>query len=424
MAIKIYSEKYSFVQFFYQKGVIPYESSLLNKVLNNDWPEMQKPGYELGFYLPVSANDDLYFGVYVEASTPAEQLQLCNLDNKTRCTIYLLPGIRDAAPTDTSFIVDSPKSWPDVNNGGYQYVQKVRISENLFFFYWKWPLHELMQYVFNKCFQLVFRLNIGSIIAPNDNFVISNGMVGVPHAEGYTTTLEYRSEIGDYGFMYHSAVDFSHKVRLPMYASNLEFVEDESVYVKSNGLRKITKSNTYKRHTWKVDYLPDWGHEMLLAALKHESTIVSNTVMRGEIRKDGPYTIEQIDGVDYPMAPASFKAYVVPFQMNNDVCAVNPNTYVPHNYDLSVDYVACGTQSFDLTGVVPGSCDGIQYFELIYANPAYTVSAVVNNATKKLDVVMKNVTADIIIATIRVIHPYSKGDTITVKGFFATSVCV
>lgn len=421
--MKIYSEKYSFVQFYTQKGVLPYASSLLNKVLNNDWLERQIPGFEMGYYLPVSAHDDLYFGVYVEC-TLSEALILCNLDTKTKCRIYFMPGIRDNAPTLAEITAQSPKSWPDASNGGYQYVQKVRISDNLFFFYWKWPLFDIMQYALNKCFQLALRIDASVLGSPNDNILISNGMVGIGHAEGYTTTLEYRSEIGDYGFMYHSAVDFSHKVRIGMYPDKVEYPEDEKVYVKSNGDRKFTKSNTYKRYTWNVDYLPEWGHEMLLAALKHDTTTVNSTVIQGQIRKDGPYTIDPIEKVNYPMAPASFKAYVVPFQMNKDVCAINPNTYVPHNYDSLVDYVACGTQSFNLAGIVPSTCDGEQYFELIYANPAYTTSAVVNNATKTLDVVMKNVTADITIAIIRVIHPRSKDDTITIKGFFATSECI
>lgn len=426
MATIMYSPIWSFVQFWKTKDTFPWKAS---RMLNNDWLEDQVPGSELGFFLPVGSQQDLAFGVYVEASTVAEQNVLCDLNVQSNCRIYLWPGIRDSAPTDLSFVTQSPKSWPDASANGVMYMEKTRIQDNLFFFYWRWPFNQLFNYVkVGECFQFILRINNGT----NNLIAVSNGMVRVQInntyttgleqliLDGYTSLIEYRSANGDMGFNYEHAVDFKHKVRLPMYPRNPEYKEDEELYFKSDGSIKLLNSVTSKKYEIVTDYMPEWAHERLIAALKHDSTVLYHPVANGAIRKEGPYDLDYIQNVDYPMCQGSFKAYFLPFRLERDICGVSANAYVPGQYVTEVEYDKCGTHAFPLYGIVPSLCDGGQIYTIQYANDLAQDSIGINSVNGELNVHMKAITTDpVIIAVIKVTHPLSDMDTITVIGHYS-----
>lgn len=200
MAYRIYSPEFSFVQF----APLYYP--------DNSWLDNQTAGNELIFCLPVSGNNDLHFAVYVEATTPAEQAVLCGLDPKTACMIHYLSGINSGPITNPVILNVLPK-WPNATNiSNGQYVQRTRLSDTLFMFYWTFPMHGFTETAYiDTCFQFIFRIEIAPRLLS-----ISNCMVFTLD-DGYSSTIEYRSQLNEFGFYYDRANDFTNKVRLRIY---------------------------------------------------------------------------------------------------------------------------------------------------------------------------------------------------------------
>jgi len=123
----------------------------------------------------------------------------------------------------------------------------------------------------------------------------------------YRTTLKYYGDDNQFGFSYRNS--FYNMVRIPMYLRKPIFPIDERVY--------RTSSGTYRRQSaivekeWEVwtDYLPEWMHQRLVIALKHDHVLVTSPdadLTEEELTQLGEYGIEWQEKEDV-YAPATYK---------------------------------------------------------------------------------------------------------------------
>lgn len=102
---------------------------------------------------------------------------------------------------------------------------------------------------------------------------------------------------------------FTNRIRLPFYLSKPQYPVDEEIYIKANSRRVVQKSIISKEMEAKTDYLPALLHERLAVALRHDIVSVEGQNYSGDIRINGAYTIDWVDFLDFPVAPANFKAF-------------------------------------------------------------------------------------------------------------------
>lgn len=117
---------------------------------------------------------------------------------------------------------------------------------------------------------------------------------------------------------------FYNRVRLPFYITQPQFTVDEEVYVKANGTRRILRSIVSKEWQAKTDYIPAEWHERFAIALRHDSVQVEGHNVQAGIRINGSYEIEWQEFLDYPVAPAKFKALQEAFVARNTRCGICP----------------------------------------------------------------------------------------------------
>lgn len=428
MSVVFYPPQYSFV-----KILATYLADGTRSLVNNDYLESPCPGNDMLWCLPIAKEDDLAFSIYVKATTTNEQSILCNLDLKTQVKLYLSKGVRADAPSLAEFGSLTP-SWPLT---GDKTFERVRLSTELFVFTWRWPLTNLFDSLeVGDCFQLAFLLRRSVAAGVVELRGISNCMIRVPDSDGYTTHIEYSSKgVFEMDFDYCTNTQFKNRVRLPMYPSRPKYKEDESVYVKSNGERKITSSITSKLHDFMVDYMPEWGHDCLMAALKHKQVIAQHPLFglanyykdgslagdKAEIRKEGEYDVEPIEPMGYPHYPAKFKAYQTPFILKKNVCASKcDNGHFPVAWLHQVLYDKCGHHDYSLSGIINIGCAGPITYEITSFNPLYVQSATMNNITKILhvDTTQNAVAGTVWLVEVKATHPLGE-DYISVQGNYS-----
>lgn len=183
---------------------------------------------------------------------------------------------------------------------------------------------------------------------------------------------------------------FANRIRLPFYLSKPQFPVDEEVYLKANGRRQVLKSIVSKEYEGKTDWMPKQLHERLAIALRHDSVNVEGADVTAGIRVTGAYDIEWIDFLNYPIAPAKFKAFHEAFTARNTKCEICEPVFntldavddvlngilvpgVEYMYDVTVnDSICCENPvfsivSFDSTYIQSVSIDaatGIVTFEV------------------------------------------------------------
>lgn len=137
----------------------------------------------------------------------------------------------------------------------------------------------------------------------------------------YTSTIEYSCDENAYAFEYCDS-GVVNKIRIPMYLTKPQYKDDVSVYIKSDGSRKIHKAVISKQYECLTAELSDATHEKINVALNHDNVIVESNNYTGGLRKDGEYAIDWIDYLDEQLAQASFKAYTTPYNARNNNCEV------------------------------------------------------------------------------------------------------
>ena len=112
------------------------------------------------------------------------------------------------------------------------------------------------------------------------------------------------------------------RIRLPFYLSKPQYPAEEDIYLKGNGVRVVLKSIVSKVMEGRTDYMPYKLHERLTIALRHDEVNVESEDFTGSIRMSGAYDIAWIEFLNYPVAPANFKAFEEEFVARSNKCDI------------------------------------------------------------------------------------------------------
>lgn len=209
--------------------------------------------------------------------------------------------------------------------GGYSFV-KVRTGIKEITYTWAYPLTDFDDYITkcDDCFQLSVR-----VVQPGDltdaNIFFSNCFVRICDP-CYTSLFDYANDDDFAGFRYCNIVmhneildaAFMNRVRLPFYFSQPQFPDDETIYPRSDGTRKLLKSNIIKEYLAQTEHFPEILHNKIKVALSHDTTQITGQAYEGAFRKSTPYEITWTDNLC--LAPAQFKVMVNPDVSRNSNC--------------------------------------------------------------------------------------------------------
>ena len=116
------------------------------------------------------------------------------------------------------------------------------------------------------------------------------------------------------------------RVRLPFYLSKPQYPAEEDVYLKGNGRRVVLKAIVNKVMDGKTDWMPSPLHERLSIALRHDEVNIESDKYTGSVKLVGAYDIDWSDFLDYPFAPAAFKAFEEAFVARSNRCDICEET--------------------------------------------------------------------------------------------------
>jgi len=118
-------------------------------------------------------------------------------------------------------------------------------------------------------------------------------------------------------------MSFHNRVRLPFYITRPQFTEERNTFRLANGQTKVQSLVIRKIYEAEVNWLPEEIHERLKIALAHDSvTIEGYKYLTGTgVVAEADYEIAwQTNMLDYPLAKATFKAEITPYNYSNDNC--------------------------------------------------------------------------------------------------------
>jgi hypothetical protein len=383
MAYLVHSNALSFLRF----------ASTYNP--DNSWLESDVPGNDMIFALPFVEETDLSFSVMITASTTSEQNLLCSSAvTPDLFQIFLLNGVQNSFAGD----IQPLRRWPDATNiANNQFVERVRINTSTFMFTWRYPLNNIFVdgtgsttskgVQIGDCFQLGFAF-INPFSPSGTLNVLARGIsnVLVRTKPEYTSLLTYDSDADDFGFYYCKHRFFQNRFRLPMYPGKPAYQENNRVYVKSDGKRRITEATAYKKYPVRVDYAPEWFHDCMVAALNHKNKRLISNGFSYSIEKEGGYEVAW-QGKDYPHGPASFEVFT-DWTISRNTCEECPEPPTPGTYNKTFTFDGCTSYNIDLKNVILPICNGPMLYTVIYTDPFWVAAASVNNATRVLNIQM------------------------------------
>lgn len=118
-----------------------------------------------------------------------------------------------------------------------------------------------------------------------------------------TSLLEYRCNESQFGFNYN-ATEEKNKVRLPIRLYNPKYPQDEKVYIKSTGDRKVLYAKIDKEWNLETEYMPELIHEKIIVALSHDLVLIDGE----KVTKSDTYEIDWENYIDGDCAGKLAKA--------------------------------------------------------------------------------------------------------------------
>lgn len=286
------SPKYSFVQFAI--------------------PEFTLSGFKFpdsDIELPVANVDDIAFQILVTGTDPEI----------------------DAFIEDNHQVFIAAKTGPNLLNIASSNYEVVRLSSTTALFIFNGELTNFKTVVANyEC----FRIGISFIISGGTTIYFSNIFQRLDKTR-YTTVLEYRALENSNGFIYCNA-NVVNRARLPILLSEPQINDDEEIYMKSNGQRKILKSISSKEYKGSTDLFKFSVHEKLKIALSSDEVVADGYHYQGEIVKNGNYEIDWTEYEELEKAKAKFKVFASPYRVYNSNCENCPPAYVPECIAVSL----------------------------------------------------------------------------------------
>lgn len=113
---------------------------------------------------------------------------------------------------------------------------------------------------------------------------------------------------------------FKNRIRLPFYITRPQFPREANVFRRADGSTATLSAIIRKVFEGETDNLPKEIHERLIIALSHDEVTIEGKYYLGGVSLEGDYDIDWNKFLDYPLAKASFKVQVTPFNYSNDNC--------------------------------------------------------------------------------------------------------
>jgi hypothetical protein len=182
---------------------------------------------------------------------------------------------------------------------------------------------------------------------------------------------------------------FRNRIRLPFYLTRPQFPDEKDVSIMADGTRKTRSIVVSKVYEGVTDKFPEWVHERLKLALNHDYVLVEAERYFGQLVADG-YDIDWETFLDYPYAPASFKAIVTPYNMVNSNClSCEAATQLDLVDDSLPDVIAQSTTyEFNVFANDTINCRPFTA-ELMYVNSIFVDTATIDEVTGMLTIVTK-----------------------------------
>lgn len=215
-----------------------------------------------------------------------------------------------------------------------------------------------------------------------------------------------------------------------MELSKAQFPMERTSFRKADGTSKTISATVRKTYEGTTDYMPEKWHEKLAIALNHDDITIEGDKYLGGINLEGEYSIEWIDFLDHPTAPAKFSVNVTPFDATNNNCQsceeatqINladdtfPGSLAEStSYTMNVmsnDNICCSPATFSISGT----------YNADYLSAATISQLGVLSITVKADVTTAN---NVLLLTYRVACPNGGFDEAKVYGNFvgSTDACL
>jgi len=257
---------------------------------------------ECDYSLPIALDTDLKFQVIIETDGVAQSENMLGADQK----LYVVdPGavITDESSLAANILLEL--------SGVFFFTNMTADDEVLMC--WTAGLANIESFAEKTCFRLCARIDDGT----DQFYFISNCFIKINDFK-YTSTLEYYSEINNYGFNYCDGC--VNKIRIALYIGKPQSKETQTVYEKSDGDRKILSYSASKLYEMDTDVLHEELHDKIKIALAHDVVNIESSRYTGGIRKDGDYVIDWDRMIDME-ATATTSVYAVPYLAASNNCA-------------------------------------------------------------------------------------------------------
>ena len=138
----------------------------------------------------------------------------------------------------------------------------------------------------------------------------------------YTSVLEYYNADDYADYKYCSITNPVNRIRLQLYVNQPRPMEDKSVYRKSNGAIKQTRSLITKEYIGWTENYPEDIHDKITVIFGHDNVNIESANYTGGLSKSADYVINWTDTIC--KATATFKALATPYAIKNNNCADCP----------------------------------------------------------------------------------------------------
>ena len=265
---------------------------------------LQFGGSDCGTLYPVAADTDIKFQAIFNMADGTE-------------TENMIAGDAEVFVVDSDAVIASDANITTYKIGSGTAVAADiiwRTGDNQATVYFGSVFSDFAAIAVGRCFKLCIRITVGAskYYFTSNCFIRDNGP--------YTSTIEFSCSEDSYGFNYCDQY-VPNKIRLPFYLSKPQYKTDRSIYFKSTGAAKVTKSVTHKEYEGHTDHVPDEVHEKLNIALNHEVVFVDSGQYVGEVRISEDYEIKWPEVNDELDAPADFKVFATPYEASLNNCA-------------------------------------------------------------------------------------------------------
>lgn len=184
---------------------------------------------------------------------------------------------------------------------------------------------------------------------------------------------------------------FKNRIRLPFYVTRPQFPTESNTFRLANGARKTLSSTIRKVFEGETDNLPRELHERLVIALKHDDVNIEGKYYLGGVSLEGDYDIDWNKFLDFPLAKATFKVEVTPFDYSNDNCQTcDAATQLNLQNDLFQETLDEG-QTYEINVYDNDSiCCSPITASIVKIDSAYISSAVIDEISGVITVIMKS----------------------------------